>query len=117
MIQHVDLDRFISSFVDYGREDNFSYYALKTLFNYFQDYERSSGETLWLDPISICLEWAEYSNTKDAYLENCNNTLSDSDESLLSDSDESLDYLKFLQQRTTVLTTESGSCVICTINL
>jgi hypothetical protein len=41
------------------RPDNFSYQGQKILFNYFEDYEESSGEEIELDIIAICCDYSE----------------------------------------------------------
>jgi len=55
--------QFEQAFRDCGRfggdNDNFSYEALQLLFNWFEEYEESSGGEVELDPIAICCEFAE----------------------------------------------------------
>lgn len=51
---------FIDSFRAHGRENQFSYPALRALFEYFEDFEENTGEELELDPIAICCEWQEF---------------------------------------------------------
>ena len=41
------------------RPDNFSYQGQKILFDYFEDYEQSSGEELECDVIAICCDFSE----------------------------------------------------------
>lgn len=41
------------------RPDNFSYDALRLLFEYFEEYEASIGEEIELDVIAICCEFYE----------------------------------------------------------
>jgi hypothetical protein len=41
------------------RPDNFSYVGLDCLFEYFEDYEESTGEQIELDVIAICCEFIE----------------------------------------------------------
>lgn len=50
---------FERAFVDAGRKDQFSYEALGLLFEYFEEYEESTGEEIELDPIGICCEYCE----------------------------------------------------------
>ncbi len=52
---------FIDSFRAHGRENQFSYPALRALFEYFEAFEDDTGEELELDPIAICCEWQEFS--------------------------------------------------------
>lgn len=55
----LSMDEFVREFSDYGREDNFSYYGLKALYEYLSDI--SEVVPLELDVIAICCEWSEYS--------------------------------------------------------
>ena len=41
------------------RPDNFSYEGLNALFDYFEDYEDSTGEQIELDVIAICCDFME----------------------------------------------------------
>jgi len=59
MKQMINLYEFRKAFMDYGREDNFSYDGLEVLFNYLQDYEESTGVEVELDVIAICCDFTE----------------------------------------------------------
>lgn len=50
---------FRQAFHDCGRGNQFSYEALGLLFEYFEEYEESTGEETELDPIAICCEFSE----------------------------------------------------------
>jgi len=41
------------------RPENFSYEGLTALFDWFEEYEASTGEEIDLDIIAICCEWSE----------------------------------------------------------
>jgi hypothetical protein len=45
--------------MDQVRPNQFSYEALGTLFDDFEQYEESTGEQVEFDPIAICCEYAE----------------------------------------------------------
>ena len=54
-------------FIDYFnniRPDAFTYEALKALYDYFIDYEESTGDEIELDVIAICCDYAEYTKEK-----------------------------------------------------
>ncbi len=54
-----------SEFVSYFnaiRPDQFSYDALRALFDYYEELEESTGEQIKLDVIAICCDWTEYEN-------------------------------------------------------
>lgn len=59
MIQTITLSDFRDAFRRMGRTDQFSYEALKIIFDYIEDYERDTGEQVELDPIAICCDWGE----------------------------------------------------------
>lgn len=58
---------FERAFVDAGRKDQFSYEALGLLFEYFEEYEESTGEEIELDPVAICCEY--YEDTEEGIIE------------------------------------------------
>ena len=55
MYKTITFTDFVQAFRDVGREDQFSYDALKALFEYYDE------ENIELDVIAICCEWSEYS--------------------------------------------------------
>jgi hypothetical protein len=50
---------FERAFVDADRKENFSYEALGLLFDYFEEYEESTGEEIELDVVAICCDYVE----------------------------------------------------------
>ncbi len=44
------------------RPNNFSLAGLKSLYDYFEDYEEDTGESIEFDPIALCVEFTEYEN-------------------------------------------------------
>lgn len=50
---------FERAFADAGRKDQFSYEAIGLLFEYFEEYEESTGEEVELDVIAICCDYCE----------------------------------------------------------
>jgi hypothetical protein len=61
MKQTVYSGDFRDAFRNAGRENNFSYEGLGILFDYFEEYEQSTGEEIELDVIAICCEYTEAS--------------------------------------------------------
>jgi hypothetical protein len=59
----VSLYDFERAFADYNRKENFSYEGLRLLFEYFEEYEESTGEEVELDVISICCDYSEESTS------------------------------------------------------
>ena len=58
MKQTINCHEFIDAF-DRLRPDNFSRSALILMFEYFEEYERDTGEEIEFDPIAICCEYSE----------------------------------------------------------
>lgn len=55
----INKSQFRDAFARMGRENNFSYHGLGVLFDYFEEYEESTGEEIELDVIGICCEYSE----------------------------------------------------------
>ena len=45
-----------------SRKEQFSYQAMRALFDYLEEYEESTGEKVEFDPIALCCEYTEYEN-------------------------------------------------------
>lgn len=56
----LDTSEFSNLFDQYNRGDNFSIAARKALFDYYEDLSGDIGESIDIDVIAICCEWAEY---------------------------------------------------------
>ncbi len=59
MKQTTTFSQFTDSFRDMDRQDNFSYQALRLLFDWFEQYEEETGQEMELDVIAICCEFNE----------------------------------------------------------
>ena len=59
MKQTINFNNFVDAFHSKGRSEQFSYDALKAIFEYIEDYERDTGEEQELDVIAICCEFSE----------------------------------------------------------
>lgn len=60
MHQSVSFSSFVDAFKGL-RPENFSYDGLRILFDYLEDFEDSTGETIQLDVIALCCDYVEYS--------------------------------------------------------
>jgi hypothetical protein len=58
MKQSVNFCEFVDQFRAHDRYDQFGYDALRVLFDYFEEYEQSTGEEMELDVIAICCEYS-----------------------------------------------------------
>jgi hypothetical protein len=69
MIQTINKYGFEQAFKQAGRGEQFSYAALGALFDYFEEYEESTGEQIELDVVAICCEYSEenYKDIADSY--------------------------------------------------
>lgn len=52
------------------RPDNFSYAALRAMFDYFEQLEEEIGEEMELDVIAMCCDYAEYESAVNCIKEN-----------------------------------------------
>lgn len=66
MIEHINLERFIQRFSDYGRQNQFTRDGLKALFEYYEEMEEVWSEPYVLDVMGLCCTWAEYSSMDEA---------------------------------------------------
>ena len=59
MKQSISKYQFRDAFVNYSREDNFSYDGLNALFDYLEQYEEDCDTEIELDVIALCCEYSE----------------------------------------------------------
>jgi hypothetical protein len=59
MKQTLNQESFVQAFEDMFRDKQFSRQGLIALFDYFEEYEESTGESIELDVIAICCEYSE----------------------------------------------------------
>jgi len=65
MIDTITKYSFQDAFYKMGREDQFSYKGLISLFDYFEMLEEDTDQKIEFDVIAICCEYSEYENLKD----------------------------------------------------
>ena len=66
MKQIITESQFINAFKSWDTYKNqFSYEGLKALFEWFEEYENSTGEEMELDVVAICCDFTEYENLKE----------------------------------------------------
>jgi hypothetical protein len=65
MYKVITENNFMDQFESYGRRDQFSYEGKKALFNYLEELEEETGETMELDIIALCCEYTEYSDIEE----------------------------------------------------
>lgn len=58
-----DLRRY---FEEYGRGEQFSPYGFKALFEYLEQYEEETGDSLTVDPVGLSCDFTEYDSAKEA---------------------------------------------------
>jgi hypothetical protein len=104
----VSMYDFERAFVDAGRKDQFTYEGLRLLFEYFEEYEESTGEEVELDVIALCCEYSE--DTPEAIA----NNYWDRD-SVPDDEDELRDQVReYLEANTTLVgETSTGFVYAC----
>ena len=59
----VNFSRFVDGFCN--RKENFTYEGLQALFNYFEEYEDSTGVEIEFDPIGIICEYIQFEDLAD----------------------------------------------------
>ena len=64
MYDHVNKYAFVDRFRDM-RPDQFSYEGLHALFDYLEDYEEDTGDSIQLDVIAICCDYCEYESIEE----------------------------------------------------
>jgi len=47
------------------RKNQFSWFALDSLFTHLEEYEEDTGEQIKFDPIAICCDYTEYENIEE----------------------------------------------------
>jgi len=109
MKQTINKYAFERAFKDADRADNFSRAGLNALFDYFEDYEQSTGEEIELDVVAICCDYCEYDSAPEAASEYGWEPNPDDDEA-----DTITDAIEWLTFRTQVITTRIGSVIIAT---
>lgn len=65
MIKRLTFGDFIKEFEFYNREDHYSIYGLKALFDYYEELEKTTNEPVELDVLTISCDWVEYDNVND----------------------------------------------------
>lgn len=105
MKQTINSYSFRQAFKDAGRESQFSYDALNALFDYFEQYEQDTGESIELDVIAICCEYSEdsYKDIADSY-----NVPLDSED---SEAEQIQQVKDFLETETIMVSEEDGLIV------
>lgn len=59
MHQTITFGDFCDAFRACGRNEQFNYDALRVLFDYLEDYEEQTGESVELDIIALCCDYSE----------------------------------------------------------
>lgn len=102
--RHEFIDAFLRSDT---YKNNFSYDALSTLFEYYEELEEDTGEQVELDIVAIACDWVEYDNIEDVVKDHYGK---ESEEyAQMVDYQRSFEMIEGL---TTVLKTRSNSLVI-----
>jgi len=58
-----------SRWFEQHRPNNFSRVGLRGLYDYLEEYEDSTGDTIEFDPIALCIEYTEYDNIAELHLD------------------------------------------------
>ena len=104
MKQTVNFSDFVDSFRNHGREDQFSYQALRVLFDFLEELESDTGTESELDVIGLCCDFNE--DTWQDIAENYSIALD-----AMNDDDGQMLVLDYLNENTMVAGTTDGSIV------
>ena len=105
MYQKINFSDFVTAFRTHGRQDQFSYDALRVLFDYLEELEDDTDKPIELDVIALCCEYTEASVAE---------IIASYDVDIPADSDEDaerLAVLEYLRDHTTVI----GETCVATI--
>lgn len=69
MIQTINFSDFQRGFKLHDRDHQFSYSGLRTLFDYFEQYEDDCDTQIEFDPVGISCDFVEYDNIAEFWLE------------------------------------------------
>lgn len=61
-----DLQRY---FEEYQRGNQFTFYAFEALYQYLEQYEEDTGESLTVDPVGLSCDYTEYESAREALKE------------------------------------------------
>ena len=59
MFQSVNFSSFCDAFRSLDRQDQFTYTGKRVLFDYLEQYEEDTGDSIELDVIALCCEYVE----------------------------------------------------------
>ena len=104
----VTCNDFIDAFRRQGRENQFTYRAKVALFEYFEEYEDSTGEEMELDIIGICCDYAEYTAAELQEEYDAEEYLPDED----ADPDDVNEWADALEDHTTVIRVSHDTIII-----
>ena len=103
MKQTINSSDFVDAFRTYGRQNQFSYDGLCALFEYLEEMEDGMGEEMELDVIALCCDFSEFADPIEAATEHGWEADPDAD-----DNENKEAALEWLQDRTSVITHDSG---------
>lgn len=98
---------FVSRFKEI-RPDNFSFEALRTLFQYFDELSEDTGENIEFDPIAICCDFTEYGEK--AALNDFGYLFDDND--VYEEDRDYEELIKLLQDETLILVLDNGNIIV-----
>jgi hypothetical protein len=59
MYQTINFSSFCDAFRQQDRQEQFTHGALRALFDYLEDVEEQTGQTIELDVVALCCEYSE----------------------------------------------------------
>ena len=86
---------FTQSFLDSeSRKDQFSYSALKAMYEYYEQLEDDCETRIEFDMIALCCEWTEYASLEEAYKEHYGDDSDLPEDQRRTDEDQQREYFE-----------------------
>lgn len=85
------------------RKDQFSYEGKRALFEYLEEYEDATGESMEFDPIALCCEYSEYDSATEAANQYSEFIDNEKDEEDQDEDEKEKRALTFLENKTQII--------------
>ena len=111
----MNFSQFIDNWPE-SRKNQFTYPAMRALFEHLEEYEESTGEKLEFDPIALCCEYTEFDSAWDAMQQYQPEDMPvegepGDDLPTIQEKNEA-EALKWLEERTQVIPVDGGKIII-----
>ena len=105
----VNRDYFVDTFRRSHDYNKFSYSALHELFDWYEELEDSTGESIEFDYIAIACDWSEYESIAEAYRDHYGDDSDLPEEQRRVDEDQQREYF---EDNTTIIEFDEGVLIM-----